>query len=39
MYYPSRWDPNFHDFMKIHELFHYPVRHFNFHMEQIAPPL
>jgi hypothetical protein len=36
MYYPTRWDPNFHDFMKIRELFHYPVRHFNFHMAQIA---
>jgi len=36
MYYPSRWDPNFHDFMTIRELFHYPIRHFNFHMEQLS---
>ena len=36
MHYPSRWDPNFHDFMTVRELFHYPVRHFNFHMGQIA---
>jgi len=32
----AEWDPNFHDFMTIRELFHYPIRHFNFHMEQIA---
>lgn len=36
MHYPTRWDPNFHDFMTLRELFHYPVRHFNFHMEQLT---
>ena len=36
MHYPSRWDPNFHDFMTIRELFHYPIRHFNFHVEQLS---
>ena len=36
MYYPTRWDSNFSDFMTIRELFHYPVKHFNFHREQIA---
>ncbi|HEU0297370.1 MAG TPA: DinB family protein [Anaerolineales bacterium] len=36
MHYPTRWDSNFSDFMTIRELFHYPVRHFNFHMGQIA---
>ena len=36
MYYPTRWDSNFHDFMTIHELFYYPAKHFNFHMGQIA---
>lgn len=35
MYYPTRWDPNFKDFMTIHELFHYPVKHFNFHLRQV----
>ncbi len=35
MYYPTRWDSNFNNFMTIRELFHYPVRHFNFHLEQI----
>ena len=36
MHYPTRWDSNFSDFMTIRELFHYPVRHFNFHIGQIA---
>ena len=36
MYYPTRWDSNFHDFMTIRELFYYPVRHSNFHLGQIA---
>jgi hypothetical protein len=36
MHYPSRWDPYFHDFMTIRELFHYPIRHFIFHMEQLS---
>ena len=36
MYYPTRWDSNFLDFMTIQELFHYPISHFNFHMGQIA---
>jgi uncharacterized damage-inducible protein DinB len=35
MYYPTRWDSNFHEFMTIRELFHYPVKHFNFHLGQI----
>ena len=36
MYYPTRWDSNFSDFMTIDKLFHYPVIHFNFHIKQIA---
>lgn len=36
MHYPTRWDSNFSDFMTIEKLFHYPVIHFNFHLEQIA---
>lgn len=35
MYYPTRWDSNFNEFMTIRELFHYPVKHFNFHVGQI----
>lgn len=36
MYYPTRWDSNFDEFMTIRKLFHYPVVHFNFHIGQIA---
>ena len=35
MYYPTRWDPNFDEFMTIRDLFGYPVKHFNFHLDQI----
>ena len=37
MYYPTKWDSNFSEFMTLEKLFHYPVIHFNFHLEQIAP--
>jgi len=36
MYYPTRWDSNFDEFMTLEKLFHYPVVHFNFHLTQIA---
>ena len=36
MYYPTKWDPNFEEFMTLEKLFHYPVTHFNFHLTQIA---
>jgi len=36
MYYPTRWDSNFSEFMTLEKLFHYPVVHFRFHMGQIA---
>lgn len=36
MHYPTRWDSNFSDFMTIEKLFHYPIIHFHFHLEQIA---
>jgi hypothetical protein len=36
VYYPTRWDANFGEFMTIEELFRYPVTHFNFHLGQIA---
>ena len=37
MYYPTKWDPNFSEFMTLEKLFRYPIIHFNFHLEQIAP--
>jgi hypothetical protein len=36
MYYPTKWDANFDEFMTLEKLFHYPVTHFNFHLDQIA---
>lgn len=36
MHYPTRWDPNFREFMTVEEPFRYPVTHFNFHLGQIA---
>jgi hypothetical protein len=37
MYYPTKWDSNFDEFMTLEKLFHYPVTHLNFHLKQIAP--
>ncbi|TAK12880.1 MAG: DinB family protein [Anaerolineae bacterium] len=36
MYYPARWDPNFSEFMTLEKLLRYPVRHFKFHLGQLA---
>ena len=36
MYYPTKWDSNFDEFMTLEKLFHYPVIHFNFHLNQIS---
>lgn len=36
MYYPTKWDSNFSEFMTFEKLFHYPVTHFNFHLKQIS---
>lgn len=37
MYYPTKWDSNFEEFMTLEKLFRYPISHFNFHLKQIAP--
>jgi hypothetical protein len=36
MYYPTRWDSNFDEFMTLEKLFHYPITHFDFHLTQIS---
>jgi len=36
MYYPTKWDSNFDEFMTLEKLFRYPIIHFNFHWAQIA---
>jgi hypothetical protein len=35
MYYPTKWDSNFSEFMTLEKLFHYPIIHFNFHLGQL----
>jgi len=36
MYYPTRWDSHFSEFMTLEKLCQYPVVHFHFHLSQIA---
>jgi hypothetical protein len=36
MYYPTKWDSNFPDYMTIEKLFNYPIIHQQFHIKQIA---
>jgi hypothetical protein len=36
MYYPTKWDSNFSEFMTIEKLLHYPVIHFKYHLNQIS---
>jgi hypothetical protein len=36
MYYPTKWDPNFDEFMTLEKVLRYPVMHFNLHLGQIA---
>ena len=36
MYYPTKWDALFSEFMTIEKLFQYPVTHFRFHIKQIS---
>src|SRR5688572_12492230 len=36
MYYPTKWDSNFSEFMTLEKLFLYPIAHFKFHKNQIA---
>jgi len=36
MYYPTKWDANFDEFMTLEKLFYYPITHFKFHLTQIA---
>lgn len=36
MYYPTKWDSNFNEFMTLEKLFYYPIIHYNFHLKQIS---
>jgi len=36
MYYPTRWDPLFDEYMTLEKLFQYPIIHFRFRRDQLA---
>jgi hypothetical protein len=36
MYYPTRWDALFKQYMTLEDVFHYPVVHFKFHLKQLS---
>ena len=36
MHYPTRWDPFFHDFMTMADLYRFPTQHFDFHRRQLT---
>jgi len=36
MYYPTRWDPFFRDFMTLADVYHFPTQHFDFHHRQLT---
>jgi hypothetical protein len=38
MYYPTKWDPSFKDFMTLEDVYRYVLVHFNLHLAQIATP-
>lgn len=37
MWYPSRWDLLFRDYMTMDDLLRYPIVHMQFHIDQLAP--
>lgn len=36
MHYPVRWDPYFHDYMTLADIYAYPGRHYNHHRRQLT---
>lgn len=36
MYYPTRWDPFFQDFMTLEDVYRFPTQHFDFHLQQLT---
>ncbi|MET8845962.1 DinB family protein [Amycolatopsis sp. NPDC004625] len=39
MHYPTRWDPFFHDYMTLADVYRFPAQHFDFHRAQLTLPL
>ncbi|WP_067834691.1 DinB family protein [Nocardia lijiangensis] len=36
MYFPTRWDPCFTEYMTLEEVFRYPAKHYDFHRKQLT---
>ncbi|MFG1625491.1 DinB family protein [Kribbella sp. NPDC049227] len=36
MYYPTRWDPFFKEYMTLGDVYHFPTQHFDFHRRQLT---
>jgi hypothetical protein len=36
MYYPTRWDPYFKEYMTLADIYHYPTQHFDHHDRQFS---
>ena len=36
MYYPTKWDPLFSEYMTVEAVFHYMTSHFNYHLKQLS---
>ena len=36
MYYPTRWDPFFKEYMTLADLYRFPAQHFDFHRRQLT---
>jgi hypothetical protein len=36
MYYPTRWDPYFKQYMRLGDIYHYPTQHFDHHDRQLS---
>lgn len=36
MYYPTRWDPYFREYMTLADIYHYPTQHFDHHDRQLS---
>jgi hypothetical protein len=36
MYFPTRWDPYFHDYMSLADVYHYPRPHYDHHRRQLT---
>jgi hypothetical protein len=36
MHFPTGWDPYFHDYRTLREIYHYPTQHYDHHRRQLS---